>query len=119
MMARIDNFEDLEIWKTSRLVVKNVYSDFKETKDFTFKDQICRAAISVMNNISEGFNRNGTKEFVQFLKIAKGSAGEVKSMYYIAHDLNFIDEKLRTERQSEIQGLVNGISKLIIYLRSK
>ena len=118
-MSRIDNFEDLEIWKTARLVVKDVYSDFKENRDYSFKDQVCRAAISVINNISEGFNRDGTREFVQFLKIAKGSAGEVKNMYYVALDLNYISEDLRKTRQTEIQGLVNGISKLIVYLRSK
>ncbi len=118
-MARIDNFEDLEIWKTSRIIVRFVYSDFGDTKDYSFKDQIYRAAISVINNISEGFSRNGTREFIQFLKIAKGSAGELKSMYYIAQDLNYINEKLRISRQTEIQGLINGISKLIVYLKTK
>jgi four helix bundle protein len=118
-LATINNFEDLEIWKTSRLIVKNVYSDFLNLRNFSFKDQICRAVILIINNISEGFNRGGSREFVQFLKFAKGSAGEVKNIYCLAHELNYIDNELRIARQSEIQGLINGISKLIVYLKTK
>ena len=117
-MSTIENFEDLEIWKTSRQVVKTVYSDFGAIKDYSFKDQICRAALSVMNNISEGFCRNSHKEFQQYLKISKGSAGEVKSMYYVAEDLSYISNELRISRQNEIQGLINGISKLMKYLKT-
>jgi four helix bundle protein len=117
-MSTIENFEELEIWKTSRNIVKMVYTDFISIKDFSFRDQICRASLSIMNNISEGFCRNSHKEFQQFLKISKGSAGEVKSMYYVAEDLNYITESQRIERQNEIQGLINGISKLMKYLKT-
>ena len=78
-MGTIKNFEDLDIWKLSREIVNLVYSDFRKCKDFTFKDQIISAGISVMNNISEGFCRNSDAEFRQFLNISKGSAGEVKN----------------------------------------
>ena len=117
-MSTIKDFEELEIWKNARPLVSKVYSDFREIKDYAFKDQVCRAAISVMNNISEGFGRGGNKEFIQFLKIARGSANELKNMYYIAFDLEYSDDDTRISRQQEIQGIINGISKLIQYLRS-
>jgi four helix bundle protein len=118
-VATIKDFEDLDIWKSSRLIVKNVYSDFSGLKDYSFKDQICRAAISIMNNISEGFARGGNKEFIQFLKVARGSAAEVKNMYYIASDLSYITDNQSQTRQKEVQGIMNGISSLIKYLRTQ
>ncbi|MGN0236224.1 MAG: four helix bundle protein [Paludibacteraceae bacterium] len=88
------NFEDLLIWQRSRELVKEVYHLLQDNKDFGFRDQIQRAAISVMNNIAEGFDRNKfTKEntlFIHFLGIAIGSCGEVKSMLYAAEDLGYI-----------------------------
>jgi four helix bundle protein len=89
-MGTIKNFEDLEVWKMSRELVKLIYSDFIKCRDYTFRDQISRAGISSMNNISEGFCRNSDTEFRHFLNISKGSAGEIKSMYYIAEDLNYL-----------------------------
>jgi four helix bundle protein len=74
-MGTIKDFENLEIWILARLLVNLIYSDFKSCRDYTFKDQICRAGISVMNNISDGFCRNSDAEFRQFLNISKGSAG--------------------------------------------
>ena len=115
-MGTIKDFEELEIWKMSRELVNLVYSDFRSCNDFAFRDQVTRAGISIMNNISEGFCRNSDAEFRQFLNISKGSAGEVKNMYYIGHDLNYIDDQTRQTRQSNIQGLINGISKLIVCL---
>ena len=83
-MGTIRNFEDLEIWKMSRELGNLIYSDFRKSRYFTFKDQITMAGISSMNNISEGFCRNSDAEFRHFLNISKGSTGEVKSMYYVA-----------------------------------
>jgi four helix bundle protein len=82
----VTRFEDLEIWKLAREIVKDIYCNFVKCKDFEFKNQITGAGISIMNNISEGFSRESKKEFHQFLNIAKGSTGEVKNMYYIAED---------------------------------
>jgi four helix bundle protein len=90
-MTTIKNFEELEIWKMARELVNLIYSDFRECRDFGFRDQITRAGISIMNNISEGFCRGGDPEFKQFLKISKGSAGEVKNMYYIAEIIQVND----------------------------
>ena len=84
-MANIERFEDLEAWKKARETTKAIYaatSGGKFSRDFSLRDQIRSSAVSVMSNISEGFERGGDKEFRQFLAIAKGSAGEVKSQLY-------------------------------------
>jgi four helix bundle protein len=117
-MGTIKNFEELEIWKMARLLVNHIYSDFRECRDYGFKDQITRAGISVMNNISEGFCRNSDAEFRQFLNISKGSGGEVKNMYYIAEDQKFVDVKISTERRNKTQQLINSISTLMKYLKT-
>jgi four helix bundle protein len=117
-MGTIKNFEELEVWKISRELVKLIYSDFIKCRDFTFREQICRAGISCMNNISEGFCRSSDAEFRHFLNISKGSAGEVKSMYYIAEDLKYMDEETSSERRNLAQRLINGNSSLMRYLKS-
>jgi four helix bundle protein len=117
-MGTIKNFEDLEIWMMSRELVNQIYSDLKKCRDFSFKDQITRAGISSMNNIAEGFCRNSDTEFKHFLNISKGSSGEVKSMYYIAEDQNFIPQAIAIERRERIQILINKISILMKYLKS-
>jgi four helix bundle protein len=105
-MATVKNFEDLEIWKMARELVNLIYSDFRKCRDFTFKDQICRAGLSVMNNISEGFCRNSDAEFRQFLNISKGSTGEVKSMYYVAEDQNFVGSEIAIDIRNKAQRLI-------------
>jgi four helix bundle protein len=118
-MGTIMNFEDLDVWKSSRELVKMVYSDFTGCKDFAFRDQITRAGISVMNNISEGFCRKSDVEFRQFLNISKGSAGEVKNMYYIAEDLNYIDSSTASERRIKCQQILNSLGGFMKYLKPK
>jgi len=93
---KIEKIEDIIIWQESRMLVKDIYGLFKSCRDFSFKDQIQRAAISIMNNIAEGFERRGDKEFRRFLYIAKGSCGEVHSMLYAAFDLGYIDKQTFT-----------------------
>jgi four helix bundle protein len=117
-MGTIKNFEDLEVWKMSRELVNLIYSDFRKCRDFSFKDQISRAGLSVMNNISEGFCRNSDTEFRQFLNISKGSAGEVKSMYYIADDQKYVISETANDRRIRAQKLINGISSFMKYLKS-
>jgi four helix bundle protein len=117
-MGTIKDFEDLEIWKISRELVNLIYSDMRKCHDFAFRDQITRAGISSMNNIAEGFCRNSDAEFKQFLNISKSSSGEVKSMYYIAEDQNFISESVAAERRERIQTLINKTSMLMKYLKS-
>jgi len=78
--------------KESRLLVKDIYNYFSNIKDFSFKDQIQRASLSIMSNISEGFDRGCNKEFIQFLVIARGSVSEVKSLSYASLDVGYIDK---------------------------
>ncbi len=88
-MSKIYRFEDLEAWKIARELTKEVYRTSKNDlfiRDYGLPDQICRASVSVMSNIAEGFERDGNKEFVNFLSIAKGSSGEVRSQLYVALD---------------------------------
>ncbi len=117
-MGTIKDFEDLEIWIQSRQLVGLIYKDFSNCRDFTFKDQICGAGISIMNNISEGFNRNSDAEFRHFLSISNGSAGEVKSMYYIAEDLQYLSSDTANDRRKLCQKIINGTSLLMKYLKS-
>lgn len=94
-MATIKRFEDLEIWQTARMLSKKVFllSDVTPfSKDFKFRDQIRDSSGSVMDNIAEGFERSSRLEFVNFLSIAKGSAGETRSQLYRAIDQNYCNE---------------------------
>jgi four helix bundle protein len=90
-------FEDIAVWQESRKLVNEVYrlieNNQKLKKDFSLVDQLKRATCSIMLNIAEGFERGSNKEFANFLNIAKGSAGEVRSLFYILHDLNFINRE--------------------------
>ena len=117
-MGTIKNFEELEIWQLARELVNLIYSDFRGCKDFTFKNQITGAGISVMNNISEGFCRNSDAEFRQFLNISKGSTGEIKNMYYIAEDQKYVSPDIALDRRTKCQNLLNGTSSLMKYLKS-
>ncbi len=95
-MKFAEQFEDLEIWQDSRHLYRRVYGLLKECRDFYFRDQMQRASLSVMNNISEGFERRTKKDFAHFLDLAKASAGEVRSMSYAAEDvkiMNSVDAK--------------------------
>ena len=99
----VRSFENLYVWKESRTLVIKVYRLMSGCRDYGFKDQIQRAAVSIMNNIAEGFDRNKfTKDnalFIHFLGIAIGSCGEVKSMLYAAEDLGYISsDKCHTLR---------------------
>jgi len=117
-MGTIKDFEDLEIWKMARVLVNLIYSDFRDCHDYGFRDQITRAGVSVMNNISEGFCRNSDAEFRQFLNISKGSSGEIKNMYYIAEDQKFVGSGISIDRRNKTQRLLNSISTLMKYLKS-
>lgn len=93
---KVERFEDLDAWKVGRELANLIYIYGRETarsKDYGFKDQIQRAAVSVMNNTAEGFERGSNKDFAKFLFIARGSAGEVRSMLYLALDQKYITEE--------------------------
>ena len=119
-MSRIQKFEDLEAWKIAREVARDIYRlSMAESfgRDFGLRNQIQRAAVSVMSNIAEGFERDGDKEFVQFLSIAKGSLGEIRSQLYVALDQNYVspdDFRLISDKVIENSRVISG---LIGYLR--
>ncbi len=115
---KIDRFEDIEAWKESRAMVKEIYSYFKNVKDYSFKDQIQRASLSVMSNIAEGFDRGSNKELVQFLIIARGSVSEVKSLSYAALDIGYIDKDILNKLHERCFKLINLINGFIRYLRN-
>ena len=108
-MATIQRFEDLICWQKSRELTKGVYEVFRDCKDFGFRDQIQRATVSVMSNIAEGFERGTQLEFLNYLFIAKGSAGEVRAQLYVAMDVGY----LNIEKFKHLNGLVLDCSRLI------
>ncbi len=113
---KISKFEDLIAWKKAGILTTNLYSCFSNCKDYSFKDQIQRAGISIMNNISEGFERNTNKQFINFLYIAKGSCGEVRSMLYMALKLNYISKEgflLNHNLSIEVSKLIYGLVKTL------
>jgi four helix bundle protein len=103
------NFEDIIAWQKSKELTLSVYKVFKNNRDYGFKDQIQRASVSIMNNIAEGYERRGNKEFKQFLYIAKGSSGEVRSMLYIGKEMNY----LTNEEFEKMFNLSIEISKIL------
>ncbi len=118
---KIKKFEDSPIWKLALKITKIIYdlSSKKEfTKDFRLKDQIRGAIISVSSNIVEGFEKNNNNEFIRFLKIAKGSAGEVKNQLFIALAVGYISKKEFNETKQELEDLLGQIGGLISYLEN-
>lgn len=111
----IEKFEDIIAWQKAKELTIQIYSLFEASKDFGFKDQIQRASVSIMNNIAEGFERKSNKEFKQFLYIAKGSCGEVRSMLIIAHEL----KKINTSDYEALLSLSAEISKILFGLINK
>jgi four helix bundle protein len=111
-MATIKKFEDITAWQQARILSKNIYAISNQKPfwgDFELKSQIRSASGSVMDNIAEGFERGGRNEFIQFLGIAKASAGEVRSQLYRALDQEYISK----ERFDELYKMADDIGKMI------
>lgn len=120
-MTTIRRFEDIEAWQKARVLTKAVYELSSKggfARDFGLRDQIRRAAVSIMSNIAEGFERGGAGEFIQFLSIAKGSAGELEAQLYVALDQEYISP----QEFERLQDLVASTKKLLAgfmnYLRT-
>lgn len=111
---KFTRFEEIIAWQKSKELSLLIYKEFKNCRDYGFKDQIQRATISIMNNIAEGYERNSNKEFRNFLFISKGSSGEVRSMLYISKDLNYISNPVFIDlnnRVFEISKIISGLIK--------
>ena len=120
-MGKVLAFEDLKVWQKSRMLCRKIFLIIRQepfSKDFQLRDQINGSSGSIMDNIAEGFGRNGNKEFIQFINIANGSLMETKSQLYRAFDRGYIT----CETFSELQQLCNEISKMLYsfmkYLKS-
>ena len=119
-MSKIERFEDIQAWQNARCLAKDIYAvgnSGRFAKDFGLRDQIRRAAVSIMLNIAEGFARKTNREFIQYLVIAHGSAAEVQAALYVALDQEYLSEVEFTK----LYGSADTTSKMILgfinYLR--
>lgn len=118
-MSAFQRFEDIEAWQKARELTKAIYAlsnDGQFARDFGLRDQIRRASVSIMSNIAEGFERGSNKEFIQFLYIAKGSAGEVRAQLYVALDQAYINQETFSQLNKYVVETSRMVSGLITYL---
>ncbi|HAP36002.1 MAG TPA: four helix bundle protein [Bacteroidetes bacterium] len=118
----IQRFEEMKVWQDARILTKNIYSLTQNkyfNKDFGLRDQIQRAAVSIMSNIAEGYERDSNKEFVKFLGYSKGSVGEVRSLLYVALDQEYISEMEFNNLKESATNISTQIANFIKYLRKR
>ena len=119
-MATIKTFEDIGAWQKARILSKQIFEltlTGSFSKDYALRDQINRSTGSVMDNIAEGFERGGTREFIQFLSIARGSAGEVRSQLYRALDRKHLDRAKCDLFLNDIRSISRMLTGFIVYLK--
>ena len=112
-----ENFEDLKIWQRARALANEIYDAMEKCRDFDFRSQIQRAATSVMNNTAEGFERRTKKDFAHFLDLSKGSAGEVRSMLYLAEDRGYLPNASAARLREDYKSLSKSIAAFAASLR--
>ncbi|SEM74612.1 four helix bundle protein [Chryseobacterium taichungense] len=119
-MGTINNFEDLEIWKDARRLCELIYQNCLQNDKFQRHDksQIDRASSSIMDNIAEGFEREGNREFINFLTMSKGSCGEVRSQLIRAYDRKYLDEEKFLKLKNESIEISKKLSGFINYLKN-
>ena len=119
MSARVERFEDLIAWQKARQLAAAIYRVTLSgafAKDFGLRDQIQRAAVSVLSNIAEGFERGSRSEFHQFLVISKASAAEVRSQLYVALDVGYLDQSnfdALLAQASEVSKIIGGLRSAV------
>jgi four helix bundle protein len=119
-VATINHFREIESWQKARELTKSVYAVSSKgpfARDFALKDQMRRAAISVLANIAEGYERGGNAEFIQFLSVAKGSVGEVEAQLYIALDQGYVTQDEFRAIEAQIRSTKRLVAGLMVYLR--
>jgi four helix bundle protein len=119
---RIESFEDLRVWQSGIELVKQIYlltGDGELKKDFGLRDQLRRAAVSIPTNIAEGFERSSRKEYLLFLNIAKGSAGELRSLLRVALDVGYLEKPKHDELRESVVILSRSLSNQIRSIRAR
>ena len=109
-----NSFENLDVWKRSSRLAVEIYGALRGCRDFSLKDQMTRAAVSIPSNIAEGAERYSDKEFARFLYIARGSAAELRTQLYIANKINLLDNKRTKEYVEEVtqlSAMLHGLAK--------
>ena len=120
-MASIRRFEEIQAWQKARELVREIYKicgEGKLSKDFGLKDQICRAAVSIMSNIAEGFGRKSSRDFAHFLDLARGSGFEVQSLLYVAADVEYLRRDDFQRLYTLADETISLIAGFTSYLRS-
>jgi len=118
-MAKVKKFEENQSWKKARSLTKQIYTATLAgafAKDFGLRDQIRRAAVSILSNIAEGFERGGDREFLRFLAIAKGSPGELRAQLYVALDQHYLSQnqfESLSQEAIEISQLISGFMRYL------
>lgn len=110
----VKKFEDLLVWQKSQDFAVLIYANFKDSKDYSFKDQISRASVSISNNIAEGFDRKTNPDFIRFLYFAISSNSEVRSMLYLSERLRYLQPELMkelVEKSNEVSRMLHGLIK--------
>ena len=113
---KIEKFEDIIGWQKAFELTQIIYQDFSDCKDYGFKNQIQRSAVSIMNNIAEGFERKTNNEFKQFLYVSKGSCGELRSMIYLAKSLKYLSDEnasVLLKKSTEVSKILSGLIKTL------
>ena len=115
MSKKVERFEDLIAWQKARELTREIYTATQQeafSRDFGLKDQIRRAAVSIMSNLAEGFERGGLVEFHRFVSIAKGSCAELRAQLYVAMDVGYIDSSVFSSlmgRGAEVGRIIGGL----------
>ncbi|MBU4446400.1 MAG: four helix bundle protein [Candidatus Marinimicrobia bacterium] len=113
MSRKIEKFEDIEVWKEGMNLTVELYKLLSGCRDFGFRDQLQRAAVSIPSNIAEGYERNTNKEYIQFLYIAKGSCGELRTQLYLAEKLGYITSENANQMINKTRKISSMIYNLI------
>lgn len=112
------NFESLRVWQNARVFVNAIYDLMADNRDWGFRDQIQRAAVSIMNNIAEGYESGSDAKYANFLNIAKGSCSEVRNMLYLCLDRKFCTPEQFADLKSQAIQISSQLYKLIEYLNN-
>ena len=112
-MSKIKSFEDLSVYQSGLQLAIELYKQLSDCKEYSLKDQICRSGVSIPSNIAEGFEREYNQEFIRFLRIAKGSSGELRTQIYVAKGIGIIDEIIADRLVDQCRHISAMLRKLI------